>query len=55
MSSEVEAAQKELIEEFGFFDDWIDRYQYLIDLGRRLPELSASEKVEEKAEAAGEG
>lgn len=29
--------QRELIEEFDFFDDWTDRYQYLIDLGRKLP------------------
>ena len=35
--NEVEQAQAELIEEFGFFDNWMDRYQYLIDLGRRLP------------------
>ena len=46
MSNEVQAAQQELIEEFAFFDDWMDRYQYLIDMGRRLPELSASEKIE---------
>lgn len=46
MASGVQAAQQELIDEFGFFDDWMDRYQYLIDLGRRLPELSAAEKVE---------
>jgi cysteine desulfuration protein SufE len=39
MSSEVAAAQREIIEEFGLFDDWMDRYQYLIDLGRRLPEF----------------
>jgi cysteine desulfuration protein SufE len=39
MSNEVEAAQRELVEEFAFFDDWMDRYQYLIDLGRRLPEF----------------
>jgi cysteine desulfuration protein SufE len=37
MSSEVAAAQQEIIDEFGLFDDWMDRYQYLIDLGRRLP------------------
>ena len=47
MASEVQAAQQELIEEFAFFDDWMDRYQYLIDMGRKLPELAASEKVEE--------
>jgi cysteine desulfuration protein SufE len=29
--------QEELIGEFAFFDDWMERYQYLIDLGRRLP------------------
>ena len=46
MVNEVEAAQQELVEEFSFFEDWMDRYQYLIDLGRRLPELSDSEKVE---------
>ena len=37
MKGEVAAAQQELIEEFGLFEDWMDRYQYLIDLGRRLP------------------
>ena len=40
--SEVEQAQSELIEEFAFFDDWMDRYQYIIDLGRRLPEFPAN-------------
>ena len=39
MSSEVASAQREIIEEFSLFDDWMDRYQYLIDLGRRLPEF----------------
>jgi len=32
-------AKEELVDEFGFFDDWDDRYAYLIDLGRKLPEL----------------
>lgn len=32
-------AQTDLIGEFQFFDDWMDRYQYLIDLGRKLPEF----------------
>ena len=31
----------EIIEEFSFFDDWADRYQHLIDLGRKLPVISA--------------
>lgn len=46
MSNEVQAAQDEVIEEFRFFDDWVDRYQYLIDLGRRLPEFPERDRVE---------
>lgn len=33
----AEAAQLAIAEEFGFFADWTERYQYLIDLGRKLP------------------
>ena len=28
-----------LVEEFSMFEDWMDRYQYLIDLGKELPEI----------------
>ena len=45
--NEVMQAQQELIEEFGFFENWMDRYQYLIDLGRRLPEFPESDKTEQ--------
>ncbi len=37
--SEVLNAQQEIVDEFSIFDDWMDRYQYLIDMGRRLPEF----------------
>jgi cysteine desulfuration protein SufE len=47
MGSEVAAAQQEIIEEFGLFDDWMDRYQYLIDLGRRLPEFPDELRTDE--------
>lgn len=47
MSSEVQAAQREVIEEFSLFEDWMDRYQYLIDLGRRLPEFHESLRTED--------
>ncbi|WP_207477792.1 SufE family protein [Arenibaculum pallidiluteum] len=33
--------EDELIENFSLFDDWEERYKYLIDLGRRLPDLPA--------------
>lgn len=39
MTSEVLKAQQEVVEEFEYFDNWMDRYQYLVDLGRRLPEF----------------
>ena len=42
----MQAAQHEVIEEFRFFDDWVDRYQNLIDLGRRLPEFPERDRVE---------
>ncbi len=47
MTNEVQAAQAEVIEEFQFFDDWMDRYQYLIDMGRKLPELADADRVDE--------
>ena len=41
------AAQLAIKEEFGFFSDWSERYQYLIDLGRKLPAFPAEWKTEE--------
>lgn len=40
-------AQAAIAEEFAFFGDWSDRYQYLIDLGRKLPAFPDACKVEE--------
>jgi len=37
----------ELIENFGLFSDWEERYRYLIDLGRSLPNLEDAYKVDE--------
>jgi cysteine desulfuration protein SufE len=39
-------AQQEIISEFSLFPDWMDRYQYLIDLGKKLPALSDEELVD---------
>lgn len=35
--NEIRAAEQELIDEFSLLDNWVDRYQYIIDLGRQLP------------------
>lgn len=39
-------AQQTIAEEFSYFTDWSERYQYLIDLGRKLPPLPAAQRVE---------
>ena len=49
MSDDIRAlreAEAEIIEEFSFFDDWKDKYAYLIDLGRKLDALPDNERVE---------
>lgn len=40
-------AQAAIADEFSFFSDWSERYQYLIDLGRKLPEFPDAWKQEE--------
>jgi len=45
--TEIQRAQNELIEEFQIFDNWMDRYQYIIDLGKKLPEFPEEWKTEE--------
>ena len=42
------AVQDEIISSFGLFPEWLDRYQYLIDLGRKLPALEEGEKTDDK-------
>ena len=38
---------EELIENFALFDDWEERYRYLIDLGRTLPAMDEALKTDE--------
>ncbi len=47
METTAAEAQKAIIEEFAFFSDWSERYQYLIDLGKKLPDLKPEWKTEE--------
>ena len=43
----IESIEKEIVEEFELFDDWTDKYQYIIELGQKLPELNEKYKIEE--------
>ena len=45
--SDIQSAQNELIEDFRLFDNWIDRYQYIIDLGKALPAFPEEWRTEE--------
>ena len=45
--SEILKAQNDLIDEFEVFDNWLDKYQYLIDLGRKLTDFPDELKSEE--------
>lgn len=42
----AQAAQDAIVDEFGFFGDWTERYQYLIDLGRKLPAFPEAWKTD---------
>ncbi len=44
MSGTINTIQDEVVEEFGVFDRWMDKYEYLIDLGRKLPLINAAYK-----------
>ena len=43
----INEIQDEIIEEFVIFDDWMDRYAYLIDLGNDLEGMQASRKTDQ--------
>ena len=43
----IKEIEKEIIEEFNLFDDPMDRYEYLIEIGKKLPDLDEKYKTEE--------
>ncbi len=45
-AAELLVAQEEIVEIFGILDDWTDRYQYIIDLGRQASPFPESWKNE---------
>jgi len=47
MEATAAEAQQVIKEEFAFFSDWSERYQYLIDLGRKLPPLAQEQRIEQ--------
>jgi cysteine desulfuration protein SufE len=45
-AASAEAAQAQIADEFAFFGDWTERYQYLIDLGRKLAPFPDALKID---------
>ena len=45
-AGEIVAAQAEIVETFKIFEDWTERYQYIIDLGRQAPAFPEEWKVD---------
>ncbi|MEM7422330.1 MAG: SufE family protein [Pseudomonadota bacterium] len=39
-------AQRSIVDSFAFFEDWTERYQYLIELGRQLPPFPETKQIE---------
>ncbi len=43
----INEIQDQIIEEFGLFDDWTDKYEYIIELGKKLPDLDVKFKTDD--------
>jgi len=43
----IKEIQEEIIEEFSMFEDWMERYEYMIDLGKSLPLINEQFKLDE--------
>lgn len=43
----ITTIQQDIVEEFSMFEDWMERYQYMIELGKTLPLLDAPFKTDE--------
>jgi len=43
----IESIQNEIVEEFSMFEDWMERYEYMIELGKSLPLIDSKFKTED--------
>jgi cysteine desulfuration protein SufE len=44
----IEETENEIVEEFEMFDDWMQKYEHLIDLGKSLPVIAEEKKTEDR-------
>ena len=43
----IETIQNEIVDEFSMFDDWMERYEYMIELGKSLPLIDSKYKTDD--------
>ena len=43
----IAAIQAEIVEEFDMFEDWMEKYEYIIELGKSLPMIDDKHKIED--------
>ena len=48
MTSQIENKQQEIIDEFRIFDDWMEKYEYIIELGKELPRINDAKKTDDR-------
>lgn len=44
----IEQKQQEIIEDFEIYDDWMDKYEYIIELGKDLPKIDPAKKTDDR-------
>ena len=44
----IKSIQEEVIDEFLLFDDWMQKYEYMIDLGKSLPLINDNNKTDDR-------
>ncbi|RYE26338.1 MAG: SufE family protein [Sphingobacteriales bacterium] len=47
MNQSIQDIEKEIVEEFALFDNWEDKYEYIIDMGKKLLPLDDEHKIDE--------
>ena len=48
MPKSIQEKQQDVIEEFAFFEDWMQKYEYIIELGKDLPLIDEKYKTDDK-------
>lgn len=44
----IEDKQREIIDEFAIYDDWMEKYEYIIELGKELPLIDPAKKTDDR-------